>query len=606
MKFLKKKSVIISVSLLALVVVFVIVQSTRPDVPEFSSQVAQRIDLAQTVSETGSVEAELELLYGWEGSGKVVDIYKQVGDSVTTSEQIARLANAQQQAKLKEALAALSSAQAKLNLELAGPSDEATKKSLASVAQSEASLKQSEANLEKVRAQGDASLLAAEATLKDAENDLQLAEAGEDSALVQDAYADLINILKSSVTSLGSALTESDNILGIDNIFANDEFEAVLDQNTEAVAHQSYFLAKARKQAAEQAALSLSSASDHVSVDAAATTVQDALVQMQEHLLHVQQTLAATNSIGDLSQSELDALKSGINTEQDTIDTSSTNVTNGIQAIATARNSLIAFEIAYDKAVDDLAQTKKQVAADIVVAEAQVAAQQANLAQAKASYDDLIAPPRAVDVASLRADVARQAASVDAARDDVSKTELLALAGGVISRLDIEVGENVTANQEVIGILSEDVTIEVDISESDIAKVALDDTVRITLDAYGDDVVFEGYVLSIEPAETEISGVVYYKTTIIFNGIADQYDIRSGMTANVDILTDVREAALVVPRRAILTKDGVSVVRVVRDPTRGVFEERTITTGLIGDDGVVEVLSGLAEGEEIVTFLKEE
>lgn len=609
MKFLIKKSVIITMTVVLVVVAFIVFQTVQPEVPEFSSQVVERIDLTQTVSETGSVEAELELMYGWETSGKVMDIFSSVGASVTTSDVIATLTNVQQQARLREAQAALSSAQAKLNLELAGPSDEARQKSQAAVVQAEASVRQAEASLEKTKAQGDASIVTAEKAVEDAENDLQFVEGGEDSVLVNNAYADLVNDLKSGITKLGSALTESDNVLGIDNTFANEDFDDVLgisDASTLARAKTSYALAKGAKQDAEAQVVPLSVYSDHTTVDSAYDTLEEAFVVMQAHLIDVQHVLQATKPISGLTQSELDTLKTDISTAQASVDTSATNITNGFQAITTARNSLTAYEIAYTKAISDLSQTKKQVAADVVLAEAQVAAQQANLVQAQASYNDLVAPPRNVDVASLRADVARQAANVQALQEEVDKTTLVALTDGVISLLDIDIGENVTANQEVVGIISEGFTIELDVSESDIAKVATGDVAKITLDAYGDDVVFTGDVFSIEPAETEISGVVYYKTTIVLDEIDDIYEVRAGMTANVDIVTDSRDAVIVVPRRAILRKNGMSVVRVVVDADRGIFEERTITVGLVGDDGVVEVVNGLKEGEEVVTFLKEE
>jgi len=333
--------------------------------------------------------------------------------------------------------------------------------------------------------------------------------------------------------------------------------------------------------------------------------VTRALSTMQSHLIQVQQVLNATRPIGDLSQSELDTLKSGVTTVQGYIVTSATNVTNGVQAIASARNSLTSYQIAYDKAVSDLEQAKKQAEADIAVAKAQVSAQEANLAGVQASYDDLVAPPRNVDLASLRAEVSRQAAALSAAKDDLAKTELRALADGVVSKLDVEVGENVTANQNVVGIISDGFSIKVDISEADIAKVSVDDPVDITLDAYGDDVQFFGHVVKIEPAETEISGVVYYKTTILFDDIAEQYEIRSGMTANIDILTNKKENVLVIPRRAVLTQDRKKIVRVVQDATKGIFEEREVETGLQGDDGLIEIVSGLTDGEDVVTFLKE-
>ena len=608
MKFFKKKWVLITLAVVVLLGGIVFATSRKEPVPEFSSQAVERRDLSQIVSETGSVEASLELTYGWEMSGKVVEILKTVGDTVTSTDVIARIANAQQRARYNEAAAALSSAQARLNLELAGPSDEGKLKAEAAVAQEEAALVQAEANVSKVEAQTSATISTAEKAVDTAKNNLQFVVDGEESDLVNDAYADLVNTLKSAVTNLGNALTEADNILGLDNEFANDDFEDVLgvvDSSTLNQAKNSYYQAKSSLSAAQAGVVSLSTLSPHDAVDATHMTVAEAISRMQTLLLHVQQTLNATRPIGDLSQTEIDALKSGVTTVQGYIDTSASTLTNSVQAIAAARTSLTSYQIAYDKALSDLEQAKKQAMADIAVAAAQVTAQEANLLQAKASYDDVVAPPRNVDVASLRADVARQSALLAAARDDLAKTELVALADGVVSTLDVKVGENVVANQDVLGIISDGFSIKVDISEADISKVSVEDTVRITLDAYGDDVFFEGSVVDIEPAQTEISGVVYYNITILFDGEADAYEIRSGMTANVDILTDRKENVLVVPRRAVLTQDGKKIVRVVTDTEKGIFEERDVETGLSGDDGLVEIVSGVEEGEEIVTFLKE-
>jgi len=605
---LKKKKVYTPIIVVLLIGGFVFVQSKKTPVPEFSSQLVERIDLTQTVSETGSVEASLDLVYGWETSGKVIEILKHVGDNVTSTDVIARLGSEQQKARYNEAAALLASAQARLNLELAGPSDEVQKKNFAVVKQAEAALAQSKANLTKVEAQSSASVASAEKAVETAKNNLQLVADGEDSELVNDAYADLVNTMKSATTNLGNALTIADNILGIDNTLANNTFENVLsvvDMSTLYAANSSYAITKSKKVQADTLVGVLSASDDHTAIDMAYTSVHSALGAMQTLLLNVQRVLVATRALGNLTQTALDTLKSGVTTVQGAIDTSATGVTNGNQAIASARNSLTSYTIAYSKALSDLEQTKKQTDADIAVAEAQVSAQEANVVQAQASYNDLVAPPRNVDVASLRADVSRQAANLSTLRDELKKTDLVALATGMISKLDVEVGENVTINQEVVGILANGFTIKVDISESDVAKLSLNDSVHITLDAYGENVPFSGTVVKIEPGETEISGVVYYKTTILFDDIPSEYDVRSGMTVNVDIQTDIREQVLVIPRRAVLTKDGTQFVRVVKNKEKGIFEERTVETGLAGDDGLVEITSGLNEGDDVVTFLKE-
>ena len=161
------------------------------------------------------------------------------------------------------------------------------------------------------------------------------------------------------------------------------------------------------------------------------------------------------------------------------------------------------------------------------------------------------------------------------------------------------------ARKSVLTILSSRLAIKVDISESEITKISVLDKAEIILDALGDEIKFIGTVTAIEPAETKVSGVVYYKITIMFDNNQSLTNVRPGMTANVSVLTDQKDMALVVPQRSVLEKDGKKIIRVVKNKEKGIYEERFVDIGLKGNYGEVEVLSGLAEGEEIITFLKE-
>jgi len=61
----------------------------------------------------------------------------------------------------------------------------------------------------------------------------------------------------------------------------------------------------------------------------------------------------------------------------------------------------------------------------------------------------------------------------------------------------------------------------------------------MTLDALGPDEKFAGQIIKINPAETVVSGVIYYQITSIFD--AEDERIKSGMTVNLDIETDKRK-----------------------------------------------------------------
>jgi len=112
-------------------------------------------------------------------------------------------------------------------------------------------------------------------------------------------------------------------------------------------------------------------------------------------------------------------------------------------------------------------------------------------------------------------------------------------------------------------------------------------------------VKFEGQVILIYPAETVIQDVVYYKVKVELN--ESTYEIKSGMTANCDILTDHRENVLTMPARALQERNGRQFVRIL---VNGKPAERDVTVGLRGDEGEIEVISGLNAGDKVIILEK--
>jgi HlyD family secretion protein len=144
--------------------------------------------------------------------------------------------------------------------------------------------------------------------------------------------------------------------------------------------------------------------------------------------------------------------------------------------------------------------------------------------------------------------------------------------------------------------------VESNVPEVDIAKIKAGNVARVTLDAYGPDEIFGARVVKINPGETVIEGVSTYKITLSF----DEYNekIKPGMTANIDIETDKKEGVIRLPQRAITRDEGKSMIRIYPEEDGKTPEEKEIKTGLRGSDGMVEIISGVTEGEKVITFEK--
>ncbi|MBU4458430.1 hypothetical protein KKF60_00785, partial [Patescibacteria group bacterium] len=100
-------------------------------------------------------------------------------------------------------------------------------------------------------------------------------------------------------------------------------------------------------------------------------------------------------------------------------------------------------------------------------------------------------------------------------------------------------------------------------------------------------------------SKTIIDSVVYYKVKILFEG--DEQKIKSGMSGEATIQAEKRDNVLNVPQRAVVSKNSKKFVRVLDGEE---IVETEVTTGLRGNKGEIEILSGLSEGEKIITFMK--
>jgi len=194
-------------------------------------------------------------------------------------------------------------------------------------------------------------------------------------------------------------------------------------------------------------------------------------------------------------------------------------------------------------------------------------------------------------VSAARADLA-------AASADLSKASIRAPFSGLITKVGMSRGESVSAGVPVITIVGDaQFEIEARVPETDIIHVSVGKEAGVLLDAYGKAEPFNARVFEVEPAETVVEGVPTYIVRLLLED--PKYLARSGMTADVTIHSDVRSGVIAVSSRIIKTDGEVRSVRVLHND--GSVEERVIEIGLRGSDGFTEVITGLSEGEMVIT-----
>ncbi len=275
--------------------------------------------------------------------------------------------------------------------------------------------------------------------------------------------------------------------------------------------------------------------------------------------------------------------------------------------LTTVSNFLADVNAVLNQAVPDQttsAATLAAWAASVAAARTSANAALTSLVNARAAYDSaqknlalITSGPTKDAVAVQKAAIAAAEASVKKAQSALANTRIVAPFSGTITRMDAKVGEIASPNVPDVSMQS-DGAFEIDayVPEVSIAGIAVGDPASTTLDAYGPTVNFPAKVVSINPAQTMKDGVPTYKTTLLFT--RNDPRIKSGMTANVTIVTGVLKNAIVIPRGVIGHNSRGAYVSVVTP--EGKVVQRTITEGSSPALGEMQVLSGLTDGEKIL------
>ena len=294
-------------------------------------------------------------------------------------------------------------------------------------------------------------------------------------------------------------------------------------------------------------------------------------------------------------------------------------------AVTTAKSNVVAARAA----VAD-AEKKKEVddeSGKLAVANAEQSVVSAQNALNSAASDR---PP---SIAQQAAQVAAAQAVVGQAARDLDDTTLRAPVGGVVSALNGSVGEFVAASSGVSALAPgsdasipgtngvsgapaaaagavtptrpggtqflvldnvDEFQVVLAFAETDASSIAQGQKVNLTFDAVPD-LDLSGSVLSVSPSGTAISGVISYYVTVVLPKADPR--LKSGMTAQAEVLTKEIPDVLAVPSAAVHSQNGSSVVTVLQPD--GTQRSVPVQPGATGD-GKTQIVSGLQEGQQVV------
>ncbi|WP_407344745.1 efflux RND transporter periplasmic adaptor subunit [Pengzhenrongella phosphoraccumulans] len=267
-----------------------------------------------------------------------------------------------------------------------------------------------------------------------------------------------------------------------------------------------------------------------------------------------------------------------------------------------------------------------QLNADLLSAKATLASAAAKLSDAEDADDGTDSAAAQIAASSAQVDVAQ--AQVDDATTAMAGSTLTAPVAGLLTSVNLTVGEAVTGTDSSSGsgstggapgatgttgaaattttsssaqfviVGTDSWQLDVTVGDSDVALIAVADQVEITLD--GADAPIFGTVSEIGLISTSTGGVAGFPVVVAVTGTPE--GLHDGVAADAVIVYQRRVDVLTVPSAAVRTVDGVSTVT---QAGKGDNAADVTTVVTVGDtvDQMTEILTGLSEGDEVLVAI---
>jgi HlyD family secretion protein len=261
-------------------------------------------------------------------------------------------------------------------------------------------------------------------------------------------------------------------------------------------------------------------------------------------------------------------------------------------------SATLAYEVALAQTqLTDEGPTDAQVATalnQIAQGEVQVRQAQANLIQAQNNLSTLLDGPSQEDLDIARAQVQQAQLNVLQSENALANAQLVAPFDGVISTVNISVGELTGGGPAIAMADLGQFHLNVLVDETDVRAIEVGQPVTLRVDALPD-TPLTGTVTEISPSAQNVGGVVAYQLTIV----PDDTDapLRSGMSATAVITTaDVPDAILLPNRFISLNRESGEAT--VYKMVNGQPELQAVELGL-RNERESQIIAGLTDGDEV-------
>ncbi len=228
------------------------------------------------------------------------------------------------------------------------------------------------------------------------------------------------------------------------------------------------------------------------------------------------------------------------------------------------------------------------------------------------SLDKIRAGATELNIKSQELSVNQKYNSLLSAQKNLNNYYITAPFSGTVAKINVSKGDSVSSGASLATFISKGKIVSVSLNEVDISKIIVGNAATLTFDAL-EDVSLTGKVTQVDAIGTVSSGVVNYNVEISFEDDASL--VKPGMSASVNIITEVKTGALLVPNSAIKSINNSYYVEVpvttidenLLDVSKGVSLidapiNKTVEIGS-ANDYFTEILTGLSEGDQVISSI---
>ena len=454
MSKLKNKWVILTIVIL--IIVLVIFIKNKEEKVNYITELSKITNLSETVEVTGSIESADDIDLNFSMTGTLYNVLVNVGDEVYVNQRLAYLSAGSKSALVESARAGVSIAESRLDALLAGASNQ-------------------DVNVVK--------------------EEVESAEISYNTAL--NSLMNLKSTRDQELNSLNhSGLNSLDDKYFIGQYALDIVYDAIIDQdagNYLYVSNSSLFnQAKSKYHIAKNSYQDVvtyiniaNETEEDLDVITALDEMEKVLEDISTSLTYAFDTMLVTITNSEYTETIINNFKTSINAQMTTVNT-------GVSNISTASSELSSKILYYENA--------------IIEAEDAISLALSNLNLTKAKLELKKTPARDFEIAEAEADIRSANATLNRYLSDLSETVIKAPVAGIITEVNFDKGEQTSLSKPVISMIGlSNMQIEVDVPESDITKLKVNDEVDITLDAFSSEDLFRGTITFIDPAATVIT-----------------------------------------------------------------------------------------------------